>query len=48
MGCLGPAPDRFPPILPGDETDDGPDDANAGAEQRDPRWAKLDALRLDE
>jgi uncharacterized protein len=49
--CLGPAPDRFPPILPGDEAADadvdGPDGAPVDV-PRDPRWAKLDSLRLDE
>jgi uncharacterized protein len=40
--CLGPAPDRFPPVLP-EAAEEAPDE-----EPRDPRWAKLDALRLDE
>ena len=44
--CLGPAPDRFPPVRPPGETD--VDDEVPDEEPRDPRWAKLDALRLDE
>ena len=44
--CLGPAPDRFPPVLPDGERA-AADEAPA-EEPRDPRWAKLDALRLDE
>ena len=44
--CLGPAPDRFPPVLP-DGEEHAADEA-PGDEPRDPRWAKLDALRLDE
>jgi uncharacterized protein len=45
--CLGPAPDRFPPVLPGGEDETADDEAPA-EELRDPRWAELDALRLDE
>lgn len=44
--CLGPAPDRFPPLLSDDGG--GPTDEVPAEEPRDPRWAKLDALRLDE
>lgn len=45
--CLGPAPDRFPPVLPGDEASVDDDEPPLEA-VRDPRWAKLDSLRLDE
>lgn len=39
--CLGPAPDDFP------ATGGGTADGDGGERPRDPRWAALDALRLD-
>jgi uncharacterized protein len=45
-GCAGPAPDRFPATVEGD------DEPAAGAEEvpppKDPRWAALDELDLEE
>lgn len=41
--CAGPAPERYPAAAPGDAADDV-DDRSV----RDPRWAALDALRIDE
>lgn len=37
--CVGPAPDKFPTLIPSDEPD---------VEARDPRWAALDDLRFDD
>lgn len=44
QGCAGPAPDRFPALRP-DEVADGDE---AGDPPRDPRWAALDDLEIDE
>ena len=40
--CAGPAPEEFPTTVEGEGADD-----EGGEPARDPRWAALDALRLD-
>ncbi|MFN8039714.1 MAG: DUF177 domain-containing protein [Acidimicrobiales bacterium] len=46
--CPGPDPDAFPVAVgDGPGGDDGDDEGAGGPSPRDPRWAALDALRLD-
>lgn len=45
--CPGPAPDEFPALTP-DQVPPGEDDDEPAEPPRDPRWAALDDLRLDD
>lgn len=53
-GCRGPAPDAFPAVLEGEVepldggAEDADDEEEPAAAPRDPRWAALDELRLED